>query len=400
MGKYEDQLKAMGTAGAEWKIEEFAALEAQMAQLKLDMAAIAKNPGWTGNSADAASALFLKMKDTFEGNEKKLATAKTAINTANDVRVAAAAKQSSLPDAGVPDWVHVAALVGGTVLIPGIGSFAAEVVVQKVNEFMGKQREAVALQALTDMSNDLGAPQGQLSSNTISGEVWPDGPPAPDWPGDPIVWDGDDTGSGSWSSNGTVPWSGSGTVIGEPPVYKPKPPVGPEEPEVIIHYPPNPPIQLPPVNPPGWPGSVNIAPPTVSIDGDSGGGSNPGGFLGGGGGLGAGLAGAGIAGGVGAKIASKGGLGGAGGLFGPNGVLGGGGAAAGANGAGSKGGLAGAAGGAGSKGGATGMMGGGGGGAGGSQKEKRTSLGLMAPKLEDDEENGPRSAAADAGGRE
>lgn len=129
-----------------------------------------------------------------------------------------------------------------------------------------------------------------------------------------------------------------------------------------------------------------------------------GGAGGAGGRLGAGGLGAGGLGGAGGAglggAAGSGGPGGAGSgaRLGTGGLLGstpGGGAAA----AGGAGGGAAAAGGSGARGG-TGMMGGGGG-AGGGDKEKRSGLGgLMAPKLEDEDDAAPRSTGASAGGRQ
>jgi len=411
MGKYEEQLKALGTSDAVWRIEGITRLESQMAKLKADMTKLAADPGWTGTSAEAAKELFASLQAEFLKGEEKLNTVRSALGKANGFRADAAGAQSSLPDAQVPDWIHNAALVGGGIMVPvpGIGTFAAEFVVQRVNDFMGLQREAAAQKALEDLETNLAAPKAEIQANAIAPvfggplKEWPEEAETPDWPGAGVVYDGDDNGNGGWSTKPKPSYGGGGGPVTETGFVITDPGPTIRTPEVVV-YPPNPPVVLPPVRPPGWPEDF-IKPPEISIDGNTGGGSNPGGFLGGGGGLGAGLAGAGVAaGGLGAaKLASKAGLGGANGLFGTNGLLGGG-AAGGANGAGSSGaggkaGTGAAAGGAGAKGGTNAMMGGGGQG-GSSEKNKRSSLGLMAPKLEDDEENGPRSAAAGAGGRE
>jgi len=405
MGKYEDQLKALGAADAEWSIDGFEELESQMERLRADMAAIAAEPGWTGKSAEAASTLFETLNAKFQEKYKTLGVVKEALKQANEERAKAAAKQSSLPDAEVPFWLHGAALLGGSVMVPGIGTFAAETVVQKVNDYMGLQREAAAQQELETLEANLAGPKATLNLNRLTDdfEEWPEPVPSPDWPGEGVVYPGDDTGAGGWRTKGAPTYSGGGGGTGSEWEVIRDPGPDDRDPEVVV-YPPNPPIVLPPVRPPGWPEDFVVKPPEISIDGDSGDGSNPGGFLGGGG-LGSGLAGAGAgAAGLGAaKLASKGGLGG-GGLFGPNGLLGGGaGSAGGAGGAGTKGGVVATAGGAGGTGagarGGNAMMGGGGQG-GGDEKNKRNSLGLLAPKLEDDEESGPRSSAAGAGGRE
>jgi hypothetical protein len=365
MGKYADMLAALGSADAEWKIESFNRLVFEITELETAMGKLVDDPGWTGESAEAARQKFWDLKLKFSDKQAKLAEATQAIEAANQLRLAAASKHADLPDGGIP-WYIDAGLhgleAGSIVAVPGIGKFVADVVVQKVTEFFGAQREAAALNELHNLEQQLVEPRKQLMANRISvtgaqhDEELP--PRPPDWPGDPIVWDGDSTGSGGWSTGG----GGGGGFTGGAP---------------------NPPIKLPPQPPPGWPHVTPPPPPppppppTVSVDGNVGGSLSGGGF--GAGGVGAGLAGAGVL-AAGSKLASGGTTGSA--------LLGGGGAAGGA----------GAGAGAGAKNSA--MMGGGHGGGASNSKNKRNSLGLMAPKLEDDDVPKTKSKGAQAGGRE
>jgi len=378
MGTYENQLTAIAT-GANWNIQKLGVFLTGLGELQTAMATIAASPGWTGISAEFAQEKFLYLQGIFKEMEIKATATRDAIVSANSARTAAGNAHAGLPDATVPEWIHLAAKAGGTALIPVpfVGEFMADSIVSEVNKFMGAQREAAAYKAMENLGTGLETPEQQLRSSRINVDVeWPTPSPPPPGPG--VTWPGDATGKGGWSTNSTGSYTGNVTGTGE---IKPPP----------IKLPPSPPIVLPPECPPGWPNNV-VRPPTIGVDGDlttgsTGGGG--GGFGGGmGGGLAAGLAGAGAL-GAGAKLASTGS--GAGGLFGANGILGGGANAAGGAGAG------GAGAGAGGK--SSAMMGGAPGGAGGGEKDKRSSLGLVAPKLEDDEETGPRSAAAGAGGR-
>jgi hypothetical protein len=404
MGVYENQLKSIGSGSAEWRVEGLDDLESQMLALKSDMEKIALEPGWTGASAEAAKTLFQTLQARYKEKADKLEQVRLAVKEANRLRTEAAAKQHTLPDATVPPEVHAAALLAGGVMvpIPGIGTFAAEVVVQKVNEFLGAQREAAAEAELAKLEANLKPLRTELYQNRISETFspnWPDPPTDPNWPGPGTSYSGDSNGQGAWTTRGGGHGS-NGHLVGvweqNPDHTNTHPPKNPPKPPVIIG-PPYPYVTCGPF-PPDWPQTVIEKPPTIGIDGETttgttGGGGLGGGSLGGGlgGGLAAGLAGAGAL-GAGSKLASAGG--GAGGLFGAGGILGGGAGGAANGAAGGKPG----AGAAGAK--SSAMMGGGAGGGGGGEKDKRSSLGLIAPKLEDDEEVGPRSAAAGAGGRE
>ena len=376
MGTNADLLASLGAAGAEWKIDYFTRLEQEMVELESKMKEIRKDPGWTGESAEVARARVQEFEWRLAAVQEKLKTARTAINTANDLRAAAAAKHSSLPSGSVPWDVQLligAAAVGTMVTLPGIGVFGAAVASAMVADFYGSKREAAAKEELESLGLQLDAPAQQLRAARISTAEWPDAPVTP-WQAPPVVYNGDSNGNGGWSTGGWTGGGGGGGVYVPPKNFPPR----------VIVDPPPPGDPDGPDGPdgPGGPGG----PPTIAIDGNGGGvGGGSGSFMSGGG-LGAGLMGGGAGAGAlgaGAKLAA-GGLG-AGALLGGGGIGGGAGA--------------GAAGAAGSK--SSAMMGGApGGGGGGGEKEKRSSLGLMAPKLEDDEETGPRSAAAGAGGRD
>jgi len=376
MGTNADLLASLGAAGAEWKIDYFTRLEQEMVELESKMKEIRKDPGWTGESAEVARARVQEFEWRLAAVQEKLKTARTAINTANDLRAAAAAKHSSLPSGSVPWDVQLligAAAVGTMVTLPGIGVFGAAVASAMVADFYGSKREAAAKEELESLGLQLDAPAQQLRAARISTAEWPDAPVTP-WQAPPVVYNGDSNGNGGWSTGGWTGGGGGGGVYVPPKNFPPR----------VIVDPPPPGDPDGPDGPDG-PGGPD-GPPTIAIDGNGGGvGGGSGSFMSGGG-LGAGLMGGGAGAGAlgaGAKLAA-GGLG-AGALLGGGGIGGGAGA--------------GAAGAAGSK--SSAMMGGApGGGGGGGEKEKRSSLGLMAPKLEDDEETGPRSAAAGAGGRD
>jgi hypothetical protein len=376
MGKYENQLNeivrvAQTGSGPAWQIRELDTLTAEMAELQTLMTEIAASPGWTGTSADLARENLAALRKTFSEIEAKLTKAQAALAAANRAHTRADNAHATLPGVAIPDWIYdevKKATAGSKIWIPFVGEFAVESAISRVQEFFGAQRESAAYSALTTLQAELRQPREDLANSAVgtTSIEWPTGSEEPI--GDEPSWRGDDNGDGGW---GPHAYSGGGgpSATSVPP--RPGPPV--------------PFCTLPPEPPTGWPHT------TIGIDGEIRPGSlggGAGGGLGGrgagvgGGGLGAGLLGAGAGAGalvVGSKLANGGG-----------GLLGGAGAGAGAGGAGAGGGKSSSA-----------MMGGApGGGGGGSQKEKRNGLGLIAPKLEDDDETGPRAAAAGAGGRD
>jgi uncharacterized protein YukE len=368
MGNYENQLKAI-TSGATWNIQQLDSFKAEMSDLQDLMTTIAASPGWTGASADEAREKFAALRREFAEIETKLTAARHAIEAANRALTKADNAHATLPSVWIPDWLYekAAQATAGTMIpVPFVGEFRAEVVIQRVKDFFGSQREAAAHRALDTLTGELVEPKQQLKAARLdppgvagsTSEAWPEDVTPPSGG---VSWGGDDNGNGAWSTGG----SGGGTFTGSNPGHPSSPPW--------------PPIVLSPVEEPGPWG-------TIGVDGDvsagtTGGGGLSGGLLGAGAGVG-GLA-------VASKLA-KGGLG-AGGL-GAGGAAGGG--------VGVAGGMGGGAGAAGGRSNAAMMGGGAPGGGGGSEKEKRNGLGLIAPKLEDDDETGPRSAAAGAGGRE
>jgi uncharacterized protein YukE len=376
MGYYENQLKTITSVNA-WEISQLDKIRDEMNELQNLMTEIAASPGWTGTSADEAREQFAALRRVFNELETKLSTARSALTAANRALTKADNAHATLPGVAIPDWIYdevKKATAGSKIWIPFVGEFAVESAISRVQEFFGAQRESAAYSALTTLQAELRDPRAQLVGAKLGYIDWPEGAEEP--PGTAPSWRGDDNGYGGWgpgaySSSGGG--GGGGTSITSVPP-RPGPPV--------------PYCTLPPEPPKGWPHT------TIGIDGEirpgslngRGGGAGGLGGLGlggsGGGGLGAGLLGAGAGAGalvVGSKLANGGG-----------GLLGGAGAGAGAGGAGAGGGKSSSA-----------MMGGApGGGGGGSQKEKRNGLGLIAPKLEDDDETGPRAAAAGAGGRD
>lgn len=363
MGYYENQLKAI-TSGSAWQITQLEKLKNEMSELQDLMTEIAASPGWTGAAADDAREKLASLRKDFNLIETRLTNAGLAIDAANRALTRADNAHATLPGVAIPDWIYDAvskATAGTKISIPWVGEFYVETAISRVQEFFGAQRESAAYTALTTLQTELRSPRAQLEANRVrfDGVEWESKPEEPIVP-EPH-WGGDDNGLGAFG-----PRYGTGSYGGGN--YTSPPRSGP------------PYVTLPPEPPRGWPHTtIGIDGEVIpgSINGGAGGLSGIGaGGLGGGGGLGAGLIGAGAGGAAllaGSKLASGGGAG----------IFGGAGAGAGAGGKSS-----------------SAMMGGAPGGGGGSEKEKRNGLGLIAPKLEDDDEMGPRSAAAGAGGRE
>jgi hypothetical protein len=365
MGYYENQLKAITTSSA-WEITQLDKLKSEMSELQDLMTDIAASPGWTGTSADDARERLAELRKVFNDIESKLSQARLAINAANAALTRADNAHATLPGTLIPSWVYdeVAKATAGTkISIPFVGEFYVETAISRLEAFFGSQRESAAHAALTTLQTELRAPRAQLEAAQLD-KTWPESfeepmEPAPTWGGDDNGVGGFGPGYGGHGGGSYTGGGGGGTYVSAP-----------WPPRVIPDGPPT-----------GWPRTTigidgEIVPGSIHTGSVGGGGGGLAGGLGGGG-LGAGLIGAGAGGAAllaGSKLASGGGAG----MFG--------GAGAGAGAAGGKSSSA--------------MMGGAPGGGGGSEKEKRNGLGLIAPKLEDDDEMGPRSAAAGAGGRE
>ena len=429
-GPYEHQL-AQIVAADQWNIPHIAALGVALSQVADDLATLAEYPGGKGNWAVSASNAFSTLQGRYSRAAMELTRSADVITAANSAKAAAADALDGLPGLHIPVEIKAAIDLGLPLVIPFMGPalLPANLAIGLVEQFLGGQREEQAKAALDALHGALQDPRPNLTPSSLelsdtAGAQHP-GPTdtttgtsgearySPSHSGYSVATGGPGAGnvdagiglSGSYGGGGSAAGSGIG-------------------------YPSS-----------GGSGAAGYG--STSADGDLSGGTVPGtafnggiGLAGSGGGLGGeGLRGLGIGAGSAASAAAvaaaarMGGLGnlgsgslGGGGLGG--GGLGGGtggglrvgglGAAAGKGGSGGTGGLLGsgakatvgassaeegAGGAAGSKSGNS-MMGGQGG-QGGTNKEKRSGLGgFIAPKLEDDEELGPRSAGASAGGRD
>ena len=423
-GRYETELAAIVNAPA-WGIPNIDQLGKALDHLVDNLTILVASPGGKGNWAASASDSFAALQKKYFAARLALPAIDGAIANANNAKSAARDAYCRLPGISVPDEVKLAvaaAAVGTAIAVPILGPtpIAAALVLGMVEGMFGNQREAQAKAALDTLQKDLSIPAGGLAASNQAIAATPN-----KWFGSVAqnpTDGGSQSGSGSVTSRpspaakryyagaGSAGLGGSGAGQG----------FAPGAPGSSVGG--------------GSAGSDGASHSSTSADGDLSGGTVPGtgnggnGLAGAVGGLGGeGLRGLGIGAGSAASAAAvaaasrMGGLGNLGtGSLGGVGLGGGGvrtgglGAAAGKGGSGGTGGLLGsgskatvaatsaeegAGGAAGSKSGNS-MMGGQGGGAAGREKEKRSGLGgLMAPKLEDDEELGPRSAGARAGGR-
>lgn len=346
---------------------------------------------WEGTGADQAKEVLSRLRGEFFDVVDTASRLRPVITAANRSVVNARSSIDGLPSVEVPDWIYHSTDAGNYLgfAFPAVGGASL------VAKFLQQRREDAAADALAQLHVELDHERAQMASITEAVRSIPIEPP----PGDDAFREPaavDQSGStggtgGSGPGGGGLPsGSGSGALTS---TWTPTP--LPRDPSKDGDLDPKGPTDT------KQPTGVTPTPLPKPITGGGGGGGG-GVFTGiGGAGAAAGLAAAARAGGLGAGGMGGGGLGAAGaagarlgsGLSGSAGGLAG--AGSGAGGA-----AGGSAAGAGGRGGST-VMGGGAGGAGGKEKEARSGLGgLIAPKLEDDEELGPRSAAADAGGRE
>ncbi|MBX3094851.1 MAG: hypothetical protein KF680_10005 [Cryobacterium sp.] len=379
MGPNEKLLRQIIDA-PQWEIPINRKLNAAMTILSNAMRSVRSklDKGWTGTAAVNARELFTALEQQYDTVETVTRRLDGIINDANSAKREARRALDNLPSPradlgffnGVRDFFNFVADSD-----VGPWSNLASVPRDYINYWdqqAQQERESEARNALIELQRELRDPQTQLRTTIREFEAFdikiPDPVPYPD-PLPPFA---------------PGPWGGSYLPPVSPPPRINGP--GPTPPPVAPPLPPAP-VPMPvPFPDGGWP------PRDPSIDSGGSGTLTGLGLAGGAGGAGA----AALA--AGARLSGAGlGTGSAGGLG--AGGLGAGGLGAGGLGGAGGGGLAGAAGAAGRGGGTPmGMMGGGGA---GSDKEKRRGLGgPMAPKLEDDEELGPRSAAAGAGGRD
>lgn len=398
MSASEQQLRAIAES-PRFEMMNFPKLHEHLRDVDIAITSILRtSPSWKGATADTAVDLLKQYAVFFREVDRKAYVLEAKVGNANLAIDHAVKSLGTLPSTVVPP--EIAEAVGTTVPFQGV-DIPVNGAVGFVANLLAGNREKAAKDALETLQDDLRPPRQELANE---GRIWPPQPvphnPAPPRNGDDTV--GDDDGT---TGDGVRPPGGYGDRT-TPPGYTPPTPPRYDDPRTISDPPPpyvidDPRVtddddgdtsidgDLDPTNPTTGGKDPRWNPPGTGTGGGGGSGLVPG--LGGAGAA-AGLAAAARAGGMGA-----GGMGaaatGAGarlgsGLSGGAGAAGGGGASA-----------AGAAGGRGGAG--TGMMGGGGAGGAAEEKQKRSGLGgLIAPKLEDDEELGPRSAAADAGGRD
>ncbi len=451
MSEWENRLRNLAHGGESWDLPAQEELDAALESLRPVLRRAATDHGLTGESGIAASESLSEAAKEAARLKNYLVQVKSYVARANELRRDAATRLQELGSGGLtPEQEALVrgAATGATIPLGPISIIAGEGAVQAANWFFGNRRESQAQKAVEEISDRL---DGLTAPEPLE-------PPPPVGPGG-TAYDGPEyqpvpvppPGNRSFENypnfnvnpmdQGSPGSGGAGAVIvpvpGQPPVLVPQPP-GTTTPTPPVFptptTPTTPTVPTPPDLTPDGPISGGVPGPGTQVP-------SPGGLGGGTGGLTSGLiAGAGGAaalGGLG-RAAAAGGLGRLGGLGGLGGLAGAGGAggvggAGGAGGLGRAGGMAGGltanAGGAGAGtgggmlgargGGATGavgagadggvgrggtaMMGGGGApaGAGGrSEKRGRGLGGPIAPKIEDDEDFGPRSENAGAGGRD
>ena len=369
-GKYELELETAANSAADWQLDGLPALLEALGTLESTMKTIASDLGISGSSGDAAQQQFLAMKTNFQTLITNLESIQKAIDHENTSRRSfAEAALKALPSTAIDPWVFVAAAGTAAFTFPGIAApVAAATAIGEIQTHLDAQRESEAQGWVASMTDAYNAATIPAVAN-IKGNDKGDDPGSKSYTGtggtgalDNVKWPSaktsptDGTGGGKTGGNGLV---GDGPNVGSFPPVSGGPTSG------------------------GGPGSTwgpDPLPPT---------------------GIGVGAGAAGIAALGAARLGSSasgfGGLAGAGSssaTSGSGGLLGSSGKAASAAAAAEESEEV-----AGAKPG-TSMMGAPGG-AGGRDKEKRSGLGgFIAPKLEDDEEQGPRSASALAGSRD
>ena len=437
-GKWEQALQTIAE-GADWSMPHAHRLKASLDAVTPKLRDTAQNPGLSGQSGDSARESFQASAAEAVQLRAVLDTVAAGVDQANAARAQAKDSLSALPwgDLGpVGTALLAVATVGATVALGPLSIIAGPLAADAANRWLSGQREAAAhIAVLTAADSFISAqPTFELPGDGYQQIINPVIPPWHPDKGDTvpllvpmhpsIIDHTPQTGDGTWTgAPGAVGGSGSSPFGGGyvAPVLSADGPIA------------------------SGVATLGGTPRGGLLSGASGGkfaGAGLGGFSSGNG-FGAGIGGAAAL-GAGSLISKTGlrglggggvggsGLGGAGGgrvAGGGSGLAGAGGSAAGGGrvvgsgsgfagaGASSRGsgmlGSQGAAegrgasagvsesGGAGGRG-ASGMMGGGGHGGGGADKKTAsTGLGgLIAPKLDDDAELGPRSAAAGAGGRD
>lgn len=416
MGANEDRLRTIAAAEP-FDLPGLAALRTSLSSLQETLKTVGAPEAWKGTAAEAASERMNALRSAYARIDVLLARLENKVDEANVYRNKAIASVDALPDSKAPGWVHMALNAAEPFSFPGIGPVdVAQGGLSVIENFLGNKRESAAAAALEDYASDLTAPTAEMAEvrQELSGRPGWDSPTDPSQPSSSDG--GAPGGSNSGAPGGYPRGPGSGSSTGGSLHW-----VAPEPPRFVDPGPPS--FPVPDDNGPGYiPGGNGGTGPIY------GGGSGSGTIGSGGsgsGGIGAGgvLGGIGAAGAMGAVKVATGGLGGLGGTvgkLGTGGMLGAGGLAGRPGAAGGTGlignasggaGGAGGAGAAGSRSGAAGAGGrsgmsamhGGAGGAGGKEEKRRARVGMagpMAPKLDDDDNLGPRAAGTRAGGRD
>jgi hypothetical protein len=443
---WEEHLRELAEDGPDWELTSREDLIDKLCQLRFVLDKVASEPGLTGQSGLTAT-------DTFSTASKRISDIvvyleedlRSRLADANAERGRARGFLRELPGGNLSPGQEAlvrGAVAGTTIVLGPLSILAGEGAVQALNSHLGSEREKAAQEAVETVVGNLESmavpnppyfPPPEKSHRFDEGGEPGPSPYGPSSGGTPVT-----------PPRQALPdfdVEPPTEVMIEPPLFvtPTDPTIDTPETEVIVLEP------LPGIydnvtpTPDGpmdgglstLPGTGTIGSPGQGVGGGAGG---VGGGTHVGGGLGLGLA----AGAGGAAALAKARLGGAGGggaggklgsvKLGGAGAIGGVGGAGGARGAGSSGGLLGKAGGmgaggtmagggagagagataggsAGSRGAGGGMMGGAGGAgaATGGKKDQNKGRGLggpIAPRLEDDEDFGPRSENAGAGGRE
>ncbi|WP_394684972.1 hypothetical protein [uncultured Microbacterium sp.] len=458
-GPYEQGLINIAEGGVPFDLPIVSDLVSKLVDLRDVVDAAAQQPGIEGQSADTATAKFHAARTTIGEQIAYLEGAlQSSLKSANGVRDDAREKLASLPAGQLTPGQEsaVRAAAAGTTLILGpIALLAGEGALQVLNGQLSQQREAQAKQYFQSVSGSLqgmNPPPPPMATFQDGAEptVFDMKDTTPRQPG-----------GGESPYGGSRPSAGGGST-NDSPTFVPRgfDPAGPAHttptPEHLLPRPDTPrgpgidlgqvPPHYTPPTPDGSISGIGALPGHVSGPGSIGG-FFPGGISGGGAGLGSGLSAGLIAGGGGAaalsRLSSGTGLNptaagrpvsGSGGLLGKSGTTATGAGLGGRSGTGSLGGGAGGTGtsgtganaaAAGSRGiGTTATTGGAGGGTAGGgtagaagsrgaggmgsgpgarsdrRDERRGLGGPIAPRLEDDEETGPRSENAAAGSRD
>lgn len=445
--------------GQEFSMPSATQLVGSMQDLSLLLDKAAAEPGVQGESGEAATQSLHSASQRARAVAATTQKVQASLDQANQVRLDAQQNLAGLSSGTLSprdEAIVRAAAAGATIMFPGFSVIAGEGAVDLINWFLGHNREDAAKQAVQaasarldqiDFPQELEAPDGEGTKDAggkhpvLSPGVGGPGIGGPGVGGPGIGAPGiGGPGTGEGGSFGNYPDADTpvfdhgnlpgGLTVDDSypgPEFAVDPPSGSDGDSLN-------PVVVPPGHKPPWTGDWNGGglTPNGPATGGTSWGTVPGGTglgsapstVGAGSGSGSGMLGSAATGGAvagtsgaalfgGARLAR----GGAAGSVAPGAVAGGGMGTRGAAGAGRSGGLlggtragaaasgkgAGAASGSGA-GGRGGMVGGGGRPAGGGRgRDKQEAHGLggpIAPHLEDDEDRGPRSESAGAGGRD